>query len=107
MLDYARAHALDELILVGDEAIVAGIAGPLPGQRPDRPRGLGHRHGRAPGPGPRRKKDSSIVVATELVKAGQADAVVTAGHTGAGMAAGEPAPRVACRASTGRPSRSR
>ena len=36
-----------------------------------------------------RKKRSSIVVATELVKAGEADAVVTAGHTGAGMAAGK------------------
>jgi phosphate acyltransferase len=35
-----------------------------------------------------RKKRSSIVVATELVKNGDADAVVTAGHTGAGMAAG-------------------
>ena len=35
----------------------------------------------------REKKDSSILVATELVKRGQADAVVTAGHTGAGMAA--------------------
>ena len=35
-----------------------------------------------------RKKRSSIVVATELVRDGKADAVVTAGHTGAGMAAG-------------------
>jgi len=35
----------------------------------------------------REKKDSSILVAVDLVKAGRADAVVTAGHTGAGMAA--------------------
>ena len=35
----------------------------------------------------REKKQSSIVVATGLVEAGEADAVVTAGHTGAGMAA--------------------
>jgi glycerol-3-phosphate acyltransferase PlsX len=35
----------------------------------------------------REKKDSSIVVATDLVRDGHADAVVTAGHTGAGMAA--------------------
>jgi glycerol-3-phosphate acyltransferase PlsX len=35
----------------------------------------------------REKKDSSILVAVELVKRGEADAVVTAGHTGAGMAA--------------------
>ena len=35
----------------------------------------------------REKKDSSILVAVDLVKDGKADAVVTAGHTGAGMAA--------------------
>ena len=35
----------------------------------------------------REKRDSSILVATDLVKRGEADAVVTAGHTGAGVAA--------------------
>ena len=35
----------------------------------------------------RRKKQSSIAVATELVKEGQADAVVSAGNTGAAVAA--------------------
>jgi len=35
----------------------------------------------------RAKKDASIMVATNLVKQGQADAVITAGHTGAGVAA--------------------
>lgn len=35
----------------------------------------------------RRKKDASICVATDLVKSGQADALVTAGHTGAAVAA--------------------
>lgn len=35
----------------------------------------------------RKKKDSSMVVATKLVKDGQADAVVSAGSTGAAMAA--------------------
>src|SRR4051812_1690431 len=35
----------------------------------------------------REKKDASILVATDLVRRGAADAVVTAGHTGAGMAA--------------------
>lgn len=34
----------------------------------------------------RRRRDSSIWLATELVKAGKADAVVSAGHTGASMA---------------------
>ena len=35
----------------------------------------------------REKKDASILVAMDLVRRGEADAVVTAGHTGAGMAA--------------------
>ncbi len=35
----------------------------------------------------RRKKDSSVAVATDLVKQGTADAVVSAGHTGAAVAA--------------------
>jgi len=35
----------------------------------------------------RRKKDSSIAVATDLVRDGRADAVVSAGHTGAAVAA--------------------
>lgn len=35
----------------------------------------------------RRKKDSSLVVATGLVKAGEADAIISAGNTGAQMAA--------------------
>ena len=33
----------------------------------------------------RRKKDSSIAVATDLVRDGRADAVVSAGHTGAAV----------------------
>jgi glycerol-3-phosphate acyltransferase PlsX len=36
----------------------------------------------------RRKKDSSLVVCAELVRAGEADALVSAGHSGAGMAVG-------------------
>ena len=36
----------------------------------------------------RQKKDSSISVATDLVKSGRAQAVVSAGHTGAAVAAG-------------------
>jgi glycerol-3-phosphate acyltransferase PlsX len=35
----------------------------------------------------REKRDASILVACDLVRRGEADAVVTAGHTGAGMAA--------------------
>ena len=55
----------------------------------------------------REKKDSSILVAVDLVKRGEADAVVTAGHTGAGMAAavlrlGPPARRRPARRSRSR-----
>jgi glycerol-3-phosphate acyltransferase PlsX len=87
-LAYARSNPQDELILVGDEELI----GPLLRERPANVRtvhapeliGMDEHPARALV----RKKRSSIVVATELVRDGQADAVVTAGHTGAGMAAG-------------------
>ena len=77
------------MILVGDETIVGALAKP----RPDNVQivhagsvvGMDEHPARALV----RKKDSSIVVGTELVKNGLADAIVTAGHTGAGMAAGK------------------
>ena len=55
----------------------------------------------------REKKDASILVAIDLVKRGEADAVVTAGHTGAGHGRRRPAPRAGCPASTARRWRSR
>ena len=87
-LAYARSNPRDELILVGDESVMA----PLLRDRPANVRtvhapeliGMDEHPARALV----RKKRSSIVVATELVRDGHADAVVTAGHTGAGMAAG-------------------
>lgn len=87
-LAYARAHPEDEIILCGDDALMA----PLLRDRPANVRtvhapeliGMDEHPARALV----RKKRSSIVVATELVKGGEADAIVTAGHTGAGMAAG-------------------
>jgi phosphate acyltransferase len=87
-LDHARANPQDRVILVGDESIVRGIAGTLPGNV-----SIVHASqvvsmdDHEPAVAVREKKDSSIVVATDLVKRGEADAVVTAGHTGAGMAA--------------------
>ena len=42
--------------------------------------------GEHPGVAVRRKKDSSIVVATRLVKEGKCDAVLSAGNTGAAAA---------------------
>ena len=86
-LDHARAHPEDRVILVGDEATLRAITGDLPPNvsivAASQVIGM-HEH---PALALREKKDSSILVAMDLVKRGEADAVVTAGHTGAGMAA--------------------
>jgi glycerol-3-phosphate acyltransferase PlsX len=86
-LDFARAHPADTVILVGDEATVRSLAGELPANvrivHAAEVIGMDEH----PALALREKKDASILVATELVKRGEADAVVTAGHTGAGMAA--------------------
>ncbi len=86
-LDHARAFPDDRVILVGDETIIRGIAGKLPPNtsivQASQVVGMDEH----PALALREKKDSSILVAVDLVKDGKADAVVTAGHTGAGMAA--------------------
>ncbi len=86
-LDFARSHPADELILVGDDATVRAIAGDLPANvrivHAAEVIGMDEH----PALALREKKDASILVATDLVRRGEADAVVTAGHTGAGMAA--------------------
>jgi glycerol-3-phosphate acyltransferase PlsX len=84
---YAQANPADTIILVGDTAVIQRTA-------PDRPANVRivhatqviemHEH---PALALREKKDATILVATDLVRRGEADAVVTAGHTGAGMAA--------------------
>lgn len=88
-LAYARSAAQDTVLLVGDPDIVEPLARPLPTNARIVPAreliGMDEHPARALV----KKKDSSIVVATELVKRGEADAVVTAGHTGAAMAAGK------------------
>jgi recombination protein RecR len=87
-LDHARENPQDRVILVGDEATIRNLAGELPPNV-----SIVHASEvvdmdeHEPALALREKKDSSILVATELVKRGQADAIVTAGHTGAGMAA--------------------
>ncbi len=87
VLDYARRHPADRFVLVGDEATIRGIAGDLPDNcsivHATQVIGMDE----APALALREKKDATILVATDLVKRGDADAVVTAGHTGAGMAA--------------------
>jgi glycerol-3-phosphate acyltransferase PlsX len=87
VLDYARAHPTDQLILVGDTDTLSRLAGPLPPNVRIVHAGSVIGMDEHPALALREKKDSSIVVATDLVKHGEADAVVTAGHTGAGMAA--------------------
>ena len=87
VLDYARTHPADELILVGDSPTVARIAGDLPPNVRIVHAASVIGMDEHPALALREKKDSSIVVATDLVRDGEADAVVTAGHTGAGMAA--------------------
>jgi glycerol-3-phosphate acyltransferase PlsX len=86
-LDFARGHPRDTVILVGDAEVVRGLAGTLPANvrivHASEVIGMDEH----PAMALREKKDSTILVATDLVKNGEADAVVTAGHTGAGMAA--------------------
>ena len=86
-LDFARSHPHDTLILVGDESTIRAIAGDLPPNvrivHASQVIGMDEH----PALALREKKDATILVATDLVRRGEADAVVTAGHTGAGMAA--------------------
>jgi glycerol-3-phosphate acyltransferase PlsX len=86
-LDWATRNAGTDVILVGDQARVEALIGN------DKPANLGIVHATEsvamdehPALAVRRKKDASINVAMRLVKTGEADAVVTAGHTGAGVA---------------------
>jgi glycerol-3-phosphate acyltransferase PlsX len=88
-LTYAAEHPGDDIILVGDTARITVIAaGGLPVANvtivhATQVVGMDEHPAKAL----REKKDASILIATDLVRQGQADAVVTAGHTGAGMAA--------------------
>jgi glycerol-3-phosphate acyltransferase PlsX len=88
VIDYAREHPDVELILVGDTATIRRIVGELPANVRIVHSGSVIGMDEHPALALREKKDASILVATELVRSGDADAVVTAGHTGAGMAAG-------------------
>jgi len=86
-LDYARAHPDDRLILVGDTPVIERLAGPLPANVSIVHASQVIAMDEHPALALREKKDASILVATNLVRRGEAEAVVTAGHTGAGMAA--------------------
>jgi glycerol-3-phosphate acyltransferase PlsX len=86
-LGHARAHPEDRVILVGDDATIRAAGGTLPSNVSIVHASQVVEMDDHPALALREKKDSSILVAVDLVKRGEADAVVTAGHTGAGMAA--------------------
>ena len=89
-VDYALSSP-DEVILVGDvprlerEIATHGKGMPTNVRLVDAPEVIGM--GEHPATALRTKRRSSIVVATNLVRSGDADAVVSAGSTGATMAA--------------------
>jgi glycerol-3-phosphate acyltransferase PlsX len=86
-LDHARAHPGDQVLLVGAEERIRAIAGALPPNVSIVPAGQVIEMHEHPALALREKRDASILVACDLVRRGEADAVITAGHTGAGMAA--------------------
>lgn len=82
-----------EIILVGDEAQIKDILSTDPDWQ-ELPITIRHTSevvemGEHPADAVRNKKDSSIVVATEMVKTGECDAVFSAGSTGAAVAAAQ------------------
>jgi glycerol-3-phosphate acyltransferase PlsX len=85
---WAREHPETDVILVGDEARMAPfLDGPLPAHVSLVQAGELVAMDEHPAAAVRRKRDASINVCMRLVREGRADAVVTAGHTGAGVAA--------------------
>lgn len=86
-IDHALGHPFDQVILVGDEATIRALAPDLPSNVSIVPASQVIGMDEHPALALREKKDSTILVAMDLVRRGEADAVVTAGHTGAGMAA--------------------
>jgi glycerol-3-phosphate acyltransferase PlsX len=86
-LSWARKHPTDTALLVGvPDAIARCAGGPLPPNVEVVPAAeivTMDENALAI----KTKKDSSIMVAMDLVKQGRGDALVTAGHSGAGMAA--------------------
>jgi glycerol-3-phosphate acyltransferase PlsX len=86
-LDWARAHPEADVILVGDEPRIRPYLHPEPPPNVSlvqAAESVGMDE--LPATSVRRKRDASINVCMRLVRDGHADAVVTAGHTGAGVA---------------------
>jgi glycerol-3-phosphate acyltransferase PlsX len=86
-VDWARLHPATDVILVGDEPqITPHITGERPANVSIVQATQSVSMDEHPAAAVRSKRDASINVCMRLVKDGQADAVVTAGHTGAGVA---------------------
>lgn len=86
-VDWASRHLDTDVVLVGDQARLEPLVGTAP------PANLKVVHAadavtmeEQPAAAVRRKREASINVCMRLVRDGSADAVVTAGHTGAGVA---------------------
>ncbi len=88
VLEHAAIAPLDAMILVGEPGAIAAAAG---GDLPPNVTVVAASQvidmHEEPALALREKRDASILVATNLVRDGHADAILTAGHTGAGMAA--------------------
>jgi glycerol-3-phosphate acyltransferase PlsX len=87
-LSWARKHPSDTVVLVGIPSEIERCAvEPLPANVEIAPASQVVGMDESPSQALKTKKDSSIVVAMDLIKQGRGDALVTAGHSGAGMAA--------------------
>ena len=86
-LAWASEHPEVDILLVGDEPrLQPFIDGPLPAHVSIVQASESVAMEEHPAAAVRRKRDASINVCMRLVREGRADAVVTAGHTGAGVA---------------------
>jgi phosphate acyltransferase len=87
-LAWARFHPADRVLLVGiPDRINECAGGPIPANVEIVPASQVVGMDESPAVALKAKRDSSITVAMDLLKQGRADALVTAGHSGAGMAA--------------------
>jgi glycerol-3-phosphate acyltransferase PlsX len=84
---WAPEHPVDRLILAGDADTIHSLAPTLPPNVEVVHAGQVIGMDEHPALALREKRDASILVACDLVRNGGADAVVSAGHTGAAMAA--------------------
>lgn len=84
----ARKWSDTEIVLVGDEAKLAPLAGDLPANVRIRHAAEVIEADDEPVRAVRRKKEASMVVCARMVRDGEADAMISAGNTGALMASG-------------------